>query len=429
MLFWIENLIATVITVFCIVQLFETFGPSRYSMKFIGKAAILVLLGIGLFFIAMCPENLFYIRWIISFLLITITMCIYKGFRLMRTLYMSVFVFMLIELMEVPGQFAEMLLNTHFPDVQIWSLLSMLVTKGLLIGLIFSLKRIFIKKMSLFSLNGAWMAFAFIPFGTLLVIGIFLAALSGVKLHMGWVVFMVTALLIVNIAAFYMIADMIQRQIYILNEQTIKEQNENRLKSYETIAECLDEQRSRTHEYKNYIHCIYYLMEMGKQEEVRKYVNDLRYGMHLKNVVVCETKHILIDAIVNAKHKEATAKGIKFSVQAEKLHNCTIQDEDIIVIISNLLNNAVEAAEKLEENPYIFVKIKETEDTLQIQVKNSHTGQIQVADGEIATGKKEDSANHGFGIKNVKTAVNKYGGQCNISYTDSEFTVDVEISL
>lgn len=49
MLFWIENLIATVITVFCIVQLFETFGPSRYSMKFIGKAAILVLLGIGLF--------------------------------------------------------------------------------------------------------------------------------------------------------------------------------------------------------------------------------------------------------------------------------------------------------------------------------------------------------------------------------------------
>lgn len=427
MLFWIENVIATIITVFCVVELFHTFGPSRDSMKLIGKAATLVLLGVGLFFVALCPEHLFYIRWIISFMLITVTMCIYKGFRMIRTLYMALFSFMLIELMELPKQFMEALLSGYYPNVQIWSLLSMIVMKGVLVGLVFVLKRVFSKKLSLFSLNGGWFAFALIPFGTLLATGIFMAAVKGSDLHLGWGVLMVIALFIINIAGFYLIVDLIQRQMYILNEQAGREETEKRLKSYETIAVCLEEQRRRTHEYKNYIHCIYYLIEMGKQEELRKYVNDLRYGMHLKNVVVCETKHILIDAIVNAKHKEATAKGIDFTVRAEELHHFIMQDEDVIVLISNLLNNAMEAAENAADPSYIFIKIEEADDKLQIQVKNSHANQIQIAEGEIATGKQEDSANHGFGLKNIKATVNKYGGQCNISYTETEFMVDVVI--
>ena len=56
-----------------------------------------------------------------------------------------------------------------------------------------------------------------------------------------------------------------------------------------------------------------------------------------------KTNNVIIDAILNSKYKETLDKGIVFIFQINDLSGIKMRDEDIVVILSNLLNNAIEA--------------------------------------------------------------------------------------
>ena len=61
---------------------------------------------------------------------------------------------------------------------------------------------------------------------------------------------------------------------------------------------------------------------------------------------------MIIDAILNSKYKETLDKGIVFIFQINDLSGIKMCDEDIVVILSNLLNNAIEACERCSAKIY-----------------------------------------------------------------------------
>lgn len=86
----------------------------------------------------------------------------------------------------------------------------------------------------------------------------------------------------------------------------------------------------------------------------------------------------------------------------------------INISIGNLLENAVEAAEKVRENKYIKIKMKYDKSNLLIFLINSYQGQLIKMKDKSLKSTKSDVGNHGVGLPSVYRAVAKYHGTVTI---------------
>lgn len=108
--------------------------------------------------------------------------------------------------------------------------------------------------------------------------------------------------------------------------------------------------------------------------------------------------------------------------------NSDIQSQDICAILSNLLDNAIEACEKnkVASNKWINLTIRVINAMIVIKVENSMEVKPIIKNNNLLTSKADDKL-HGWGIKIVKSAVEKYGGV--IKYTVSEDKFRVVVTL
>ena len=98
---------------------------------------------------------------------------------------------------------------------------------------------------------------------------------------------------------------------------------------------------------------------------------------------------------------------------------------DISTIFGNALDNAIEVCEKVpKEERFITMKAREKNHFLVIRVENSAP---EESDGRHTT--KEDTFLHGFGLKNIQRAVEKYGGDCTVRFMNRTFFLTALVPL
>jgi len=108
--------------------------------------------------------------------------------------------------------------------------------------------------------------------------------------------------------------------------------------------------------------------------------------------------------------------------------NFSMQDRDMVLLFSNLLNNAFEAASQSTGSKYVEVHIRGNANTLSLSIKNSYAGKVkQTPNGHFVTSKK-DKENHGIGTRIVKDVVAKYDGEIGFYHPNNEFTVLINLS-
>ena len=111
-------------------------------------------------------------------------------------------------------------------------------------------------------------------------------------------------------------------------------------------------------------------------------------------------------------------------ISASYSKNNTIRNVDICTILVNLLDNAIEACEKIDnsEDRYIKLSISSLGGMVVIKVENS-CSQFVFDDGQIVELKttKNDSKSHGYGLKIVKAIANKYNGELEIRHDSKKF--------
>ena len=97
---------------------------------------------------------------------------------------------------------------------------------------------------------------------------------------------------------------------------------------------------------------------------------------------------------------------------------------DIVTILGNLLDNALYAIYKLEQNRIIDIKMRYDKGCLVFKISNAYNGELIKKGSSILTTKK-DRVNHGIGLKNVKKVVEKYQGMMDIEHSDKIFSVSL----
>ncbi len=141
-----------------------------------------------------------------------------------------------------------------------------------------------------------------------------------------------------------------------------------------------------------------------------------------KELDAIDTNHIIVNAILNTKYREAEENGIVFVLRVNDLSDLRIKDEDIVTILSNLLINAVEACKKCERNKRILkLKFVKEDGMIKIGVRNTYSNPILYENGEIKSTKLVRTEEHGVGIKNIIEIIEKYDGSYVIKNENQEF--------
>lgn len=188
------------------------------------------------------------------------------------------------------------------------------------------------------------------------------------------------------------------------NIELVEMQNRMLSKSLEDTERAFDLWRESIHNYKNNIITLAQLVEEESTAEIKKYLNNEIQQLGIKTHYAM-TGNKVIDAVLATKKNSAEHKGINF--YADEI--------DFTNIIGNLLDNAIEAAEKVE-NGNVSIVIKPQKKFIIIKVKNSYDGN---KNNELQTTKK-DKEYHGIGLKSIKRIVEKYQGEFELEFKEKE---------
>ena len=179
------------------------------------------------------------------------------------------------------------------------------------------------------------------------------------------------------------------------------------------------------HDMWNHFLLIQKYLEKGQIAEAQKYLLKL-IGNHTEYMIEVRTGIEAVDYILSQKEKWASEKGIDMSIHAEYPKNCRIDPVDLCTILTNLLDNAIEACERC--SPEIERKIKLTirriHQFIIIKIENSSSTTPTIRNEKMMTTKINKSM-HGWGIQNVKSAVEKYHGVMEYDYKNKIFTMNV----
>ena len=142
-----------------------------------------------------------------------------------------------------------------------------------------------------------------------------------------------------------------------------------------------------------------------------------------EQTVFSNTGNLIIDSIINSKLSEAVDKDISVSAHVMLPTEVKINTDDIVVILGNLLDNAIEACERLSTGKRLELMLKYEDGCIIVSVRNSFDGNIN-RKGNVFVSLKSDKALHGIGLQSVRHTVEKLNGEMKISTTKNIFSVD-----
>lgn len=172
------------------------------------------------------------------------------------------------------------------------------------------------------------------------------------------------------------------------------------------------------------------LMTMQKQAERNEFpqMASQLAGMIEENISVESqwfTSHQEMNVLVGHKCRQAQAAGIKFQSKINIPMSLAISEIDLISLVSNLLDNAIEACSYCPpEDSWIKLQMVAQKQCLVIRVENSTDDQHQSFNT-----RKPDKQQHGIGLKSVQRIVKKYNGELEFDWEEHSFSIEITLFI
>ena len=179
------------------------------------------------------------------------------------------------------------------------------------------------------------------------------------------------------------------------------------------------------HDIKNNLALTQMMLDEGHVEEAREHLKDM-----LGKVSSLSPKYVtgdeMLDIIISMKADKMDELNIRFTLDGVADGGLQIKPMDMCSIFANALDNAIEAASKCEE-PFVSFSIKRTDKFFVIKITNSAEKKIDIGKLLSTSGytSKSDKDRHGFGLMNVRRAVEDYNGILKAESDEKSFTLSI----
>lgn len=184
--------------------------------------------------------------------------------------------------------------------------------------------------------------------------------------------------------------------------------------------------RGWRHDYHDHLQALKYYLHDDQLQQAHDYLNQLEDKLDEIDDIV-HSGNTVMDAVVNSKLALAEQAQIATDVSVFVGHQPLISDIDLVVILGNVLDNAIEAASEQHDptTRFIRVYIAIEKQQLYISVTNSRRAD-QVIDINYASTKNDK---RGLGIRRINALVAKYHGIINRQYEEGVFVTEVLLPL
>ncbi len=202
----------------------------------------------------------------------------------------------------------------------------------------------------------------------------------------------------------------------IILRQGIKSQ----MDSIESWKDAYEGQRKITHDFKNQLAVLQGMIENNApKDQVINYLDKLQ-NVNLPTPIIINTHRMAMDIILSQKLSIAESKNIKFGTQLDDLSKFPLPDEALVIVMANLIDNAIESCEKIpdKELRYIQLKIKNIDGTSFLYIENSTGEPVKIDNNRIVT-RKNHSIYHGYGLQNIFAVLDKYNAIYSLDYVET----------
>lgn len=273
-----------------------------------------------------------------------------------------------------------------------------------------------------------WKKFTLIPGGFMLFLGLFYRLPLMSHISNGIILELFTK----SIEIFMLI---LYYQIFQILEQVQKKAEESsRMKAmvenYKNIALATEQLHEMRHEFNHHIQALSILMEQKNYTGVHEYLG--RLGHFMDTIPsLSYTPHPLVNSILAQYRQKAESKGIHIRYHIILPHSPAIEDMDLCQLLTNLLDNALEASCHVEkEKRMISFTMKQNGNFLLFSCENTcDSSRIILQNGQLHSIKTSDGEIHGFGIPIMKRIADKYNGALTAYVSENHFKTTVNLCL
>lgn len=419
----LQGYLVVFLEIMCCKIFYEIFCSDETTRRKGKKTKNVIALSISAYGISVLFGEMFFLKEILVIIVTAFMMNWYNKYSFKKNLVISILyqsILLIVDFVAIVVV-SMVLINADF-TLDTVEVLIVLMAKSVLFFIIVIIKKTFNKKGMEYFDDSQWIKFLIFPMLTIFIIAALIANSSNVISEKQENVFVIIAFWLVgmNIAFFYLLGDVAAKQKQIHEIQLFEVQAKNQLKLYETILASMETQRKISHEYRNQMECIQILCEKEQYFELKDYLKHIA-GEGFYDMDCINTNHTIINAVLNAKYQEATKKGVTIICKINDLSNVHMEVQDIVLLLANLFNNAIEACEKCNGKRYIKAKLVCEEEKWILSIKNTYDGCIRYENNTIQTTKIGNRTNHGIGLQNVIHVIEKYKGDYIVEPGEHEF--------
>lgn len=216
------------------------------------------------------------------------------------------------------------------------------------------------------------------------------------------------------------------RQKRIMADQLLSMQTDY----YKQVEEAQTEITALRHDLKRHLHSLVSLLQMEQYGQALEYINGI-YDSTNHLTVPVSSGNRMVNIMLSRTKLQAEEAHIAFTTNIMIPPTLPIENVDMCIILGNLLDNAVEACERITDDSirkFINVEILFRKAFLVISITNSFNGEYHMS-GTRYESTKTGETFCGIGLSNVSTVVEKYEGDMKISHEEHTFTVSIMLAL
>lgn len=216
-----------------------------------------------------------------------------------------------------------------------------------------------------------------------------------------------------------LIFNVISKQRFSNISSVFEKQVGIQLRHYEKLEEMDREMRRFRHDYQNHMQSVLSLIKMGEYREAEDYILNLQSAKQ-KTEPLFTTGNRLADAILTDKSEML---GENITIDYQGVIPASINNMDLCVVLSNSLDNAIEACRECGFPCVISVSASTMHGYFVITVKNPTVNKNTFYDIPLTT--KEDKNSHGIGLLNIKDTAERNEGKLSVKCENQIFEMSV----
>lgn len=193
---------------------------------------------------------------------------------------------------------------------------------------------------------------------------------------------------------------------------------------YEEIKDIYMNMRGWRHDYHNHLQTMKAYLSMNELKELDEYLFKVEKDLEAVDNLV-RSGNVMMDAILNSKISIMRRHNIKVDFKAILPEYLKISDVDLCIMVSNLLENAIEACVQIPvDGRFIRIYAEVYGSQFYMSIQNSSKDNSDFNARNYISNKRGE---HGFGMKRVQLLVDKYNGFLNLQNEPGIFASEITI--